>query len=293
MKTNNRLIGMILALTILVMTAFSSAAAAAEISSDAVMTGDGGGFVYQHDPTDNPTAMKDIVRDENAVYGFRPSATGSLKQYAEMDWSDPNLVAAGREERIAYHTSIAAMYDTLRQMEDEGKSIEETARTLSRMRNTIRMDAYRDDPEGLEVMKQRNLEKYGHEEGPLPDELYEQYGSWEKVLEKAFSTNSGMDACLGLYDDYYYLYVALGQVDDLSVVTDQHLLGDTDGDGSVSVMDATVIQRYLAEFTVENPDVVVLCGDLDGNGLDIMDATRIQRYLAEFETPYAIGETIA
>ena len=40
--------------------------------------------------------------------------------------------------------------------------------------------------------------------------------SLETVIEKAFSANSGMDACLGLYDDYYALYVAAGQVADES-----------------------------------------------------------------------------
>ena len=35
------------------------------------------------------------------------------------------------------------------------------------------------------------------------DELYAESDSWETVIAKAFSTNSGMDACLGLYDDYY------------------------------------------------------------------------------------------
>ncbi|MBR4186154.1 MAG: S-layer homology domain-containing protein, partial [Clostridia bacterium] len=55
--------------------------------------------------------------------------------------------------------------------------------------------------------------KYGHEEGPLPDELFEQYGSWEEVIWKAFSANPGMDACLGLYDEYFDLYVASGMID--------------------------------------------------------------------------------
>ena len=169
-----------------------------------------GTFAYVHDPSDNPEAMKDIVRDETAVYGFRPSETGSLKQYASADWSDPETVEKGRQDRIAYHNSIEAMYSLLGQLRGEGKSVEEIARAVSEKRNEIRLESYRDDPEGLATLKQRNLEKYGHEEGPLPDELFEQYGSWEKVIEKAFSTNVGMDACLGLYDDYYDLYVFLG-----------------------------------------------------------------------------------
>ncbi|MBO4323152.1 MAG: hypothetical protein J5836_00675 [Clostridia bacterium] len=104
------------------------------------------------------------------------------------------------------------MYSLLDELTAEGKTTEEIAREISAKRNEIRLAAYANDPEGLEKLKARNLEKYGHEEGPLPDELYAQYGSWEKVIEKAFSANSGMDACLGLYDDYYELYVAVGQI---------------------------------------------------------------------------------
>lgn len=35
-------------------------------------------FRYEHDPRDNPSAMADIVEDETAIYGFRPSKTGAL-----------------------------------------------------------------------------------------------------------------------------------------------------------------------------------------------------------------------
>lgn len=169
-------------------------------------------FKYTHDPKDNPSAMADIIEDENAIYGFRPSETGSLAMYASADWSDPEVVEKGRQERIAYHKSLEAMYDILNEMKAQGKDTETIARAVSTKRNEIRLDAYKDDPEGLAAIKQRNLAKYGHEEGPLPDELYQQYGSWEIVIAKAFSTNSGMDACLGLYDDYYDLYVASGQI---------------------------------------------------------------------------------
>ena len=169
------------------------------------------GFSYRHDPSLNPYAMQDIVADETAVYGFKPSDDGSLKMYADTDWSDPELVEAGRQERIAYHESIEEMYVMLEEMKASGSSDEDIARAVSAKRNEIRLASYENDPEGLEALKERNLEKYGHEEGPLPDELYEQYGSWEAVTQKAFSVNTGMDACLGLYDDYYDVYVALGQ----------------------------------------------------------------------------------
>ncbi len=190
--------------------------AAAPASADNLLISSKTNFHYEHDPRLNPKAMADIVVDPTAVYGFAPSPDGSLSSYTAFDWSDPELVNGenGRLARIAYHESINEMYAMMNAMSIEGKSIEEIARAVSNKRNEIRLASYADDPAGLAAAKARNLEKYGHEEGPLPDELYEQYGSWETVLEKAFSTNSGMDACLGLYDDYYELYIMVGQIED-------------------------------------------------------------------------------
>lgn len=173
------------------------------------------GFLgYIHDPALNPSAMNDITEDESAVYGFRPNETGSLKQYASKDWTDPVIVGQWRQERIEYHESLKSMYSMLDEMKARGCDAEEIARAVSARRNEIRIESYADDPEGLEEMKARNLEKYGREEGPTPDELYEKYGSWERVTEKAFSPNMGMDACLGLYDEYYDTYITLGIIDE-------------------------------------------------------------------------------
>lgn len=206
METNNRIVK----LTAPIIAAFAMLLSAAFLIPEHTVAA--APFKYTHDPAVNSEAMKDIVEDETAVYGFRPSETGSLSAYAAADWSDPETVEKGRRDRIAYHNSIESMYDLLRELQKDGKSTEEIARAVSGRRNELRLESYKDDPAGLQTLKQRNLEKYGHEEGPLPDELFAQYGTWEKVMEKAFSANVGMDACLGLYDDYYDLYVALGQV---------------------------------------------------------------------------------
>ncbi len=70
------------------------------------------------------------------------------------------------------------------------------------------------------------------------------------------------------------------------------IIGDADGDGQVNILDATIIQQYLAFYTVKDPENVLKCGDIAGDGLDIVDATLIQRYLALFTVPYRIGEPI-
>ncbi len=68
--------------------------------------------------------------------------------------------------------------------------------------------------------------------------------------------------------------------------------GDTDGDGKITVMDATMIQRMLASYEDENPNYVKmgLRAQVTGNKLTIMDATAIQRYLAEYDDGHHIGE---
>ena len=183
------------------------------LAGSSVSVSAAGGFRYIHDPAQNPSAMRDIVADETAVYGYRPTATGSLAVYADADWSDPGIVEEGRQERIKYHQNIESMYDMLREMQQQGKTTEEIARAVSEERNRLRIESYRDDPEGLAALKESNLKTYGREEGPTPDDLFEKYGSWAVVLQKAFSSNMGMDACCGLYDEYYWLYIELGYVE--------------------------------------------------------------------------------
>ena len=68
------------------------------------------------------------------------------------------------------------------------------------------------------------------------------------------------------------------------------ICGDADSDGYVSIMDATVIQRRLAELPT--PSFDERAADVDGDGLDITDATKIQRYLAEFDNIYHINELL-
>ena len=165
-------------------------------------------FTYAHNPLDNPRAMEDIVLNPDAVYGFSPNpASKRLGVYADaLDWTDPVQVAAAREQRIAYHAQNAQLYKIIEDGYHNGESLETIARKVSQRRNELRLEAYAGDPEGLALVKQSNLETYGNEFGPTADSLYEKYGSWQTVIEKACSSNAGMDACLGLYDEYYYTY---------------------------------------------------------------------------------------
>ena len=165
-------------------------------------------FAYEHDPRDDPKAMKDIVVNPDAIYGFSPSPDSPrLKDYASIiDWTDPEQVGEARAQREAYHESMSELYRMIEDMLHQGKNVEEIARAVSKRRNELRLESYETDSEGLAVVKKNNLEVFGDELGPSAEYLHHKYGTWQAVLEKALGTNEGMDACLGLYDKYYELY---------------------------------------------------------------------------------------
>lgn len=61
----------------------------------------------------------------------------------------------------------------------------------------------------------------------------------------------------------------------------QVLMGDVDGNGTVSIEDVTLLQQYIAEL-VTLDDTQLLAADVDRNGsVNIADATVIQMYIAE------------
>ncbi len=70
-----------------------------------------------------------------------------------------------------------------------------------------------------------------------------------------------------------------------------YMIGDADGNGKIAVVDATVIQRVLADI-ISKDEIDAKAADCNKNDkLEIVDATLIQRYLAEYENPYGIGTT--
>ena len=77
--------------------------------------------------------------------------------------------------------------------------------------NDIEIDYSQDE---LAKTKESNLKEYGHEEGPLPDELYEKYGSWEMVI--SMLVLGGLTLIAGLFinvpsDVAVYVAEALGR----------------------------------------------------------------------------------
>ena len=73
---------------------------------------------------------------------------------------------------------------------------------------------------------------------------------------------------------------------------DRPILGDVDGDGEVNIIDATLIQRYLADIPLDF-ELDKKVADIDGDGeVSIIDATLIQRWLADLDPDENIGKPI-
>ena len=111
------------------------------------------------------------------------------------------------------------------------------------------------------------------------------------------SVSAPFDSGYGIYDVKQDRFIPLngksvGEYDELKKTFDElgegKLLGDIDGDDSITIVDATLIQRcnvMLAEYP-EDDEMLIPLGnircysDFDRDGeRDIVDATAIQRYL--------------
>ena len=78
----------------------------------------------------------------------------------------------------------------------------------------------------------------------------------------------------------------------VSVRAESRMLGDVDGDGEISITDATVIQRYTVG--IKTPVAVTSSvADIDGDrAVTVMDASHLQRRLVNVSNSYPISKPV-
>lgn len=161
-------------------------------------------FKYKHNPSENPKVLEDAVEDGDAVYGYRPSKTGSVKAFADDDWSDPDIVEAYRQNRVKYHKDNDENIIIEKQMRLQGKSDEEIARMLVNRRNQNRLNSYLDEKGNI-----LDMEKYNQALEHCKDYEYLRNVKGKtdlEIIESSVRGNPGFDACTGLYDMFYDTY---------------------------------------------------------------------------------------
>ena len=122
----------------------------------------------------------------------------------------------------------------------------------------------------------------------IPDSVTE-------ISDSAF-TNCDQLVIYAKKDSYAIEYAEANDIDyvitdaEPDPVTVTYIIGDADGDGIITILDATRVQLILADLYNDTDGMSALRGDANQDGLDILDATKIQRYLASFELAEPIGE---
>ena len=112
-----------------------------------------------------------------------------------------------------------------------------------------------------------------------------QFASPKNITAKLSGVNAAVEKLSGGSIAVSISYTAPG------TPVSARLLGDVDGDDEVSILDATCIQRHLADLPVEKYVEEAADADQDGE-VSILDATAIQRHLAGLESNENIGKNI-
>lgn len=88
------------------------------------------------------------------------------------------------------------------------------------------------------------------------------------------------------------LSLCMAMVMSVSVRAESRMLGDVDGDGEISITDATVIQRYTVG--IKTPVAVTSSvADIDGDhAVTVMDASYLQRTLVNLSDSYPITKPV-
>jgi hypothetical protein len=88
-------------------------------------------------------------------------------------------------------------------MRSQGVSSENIARRVVLQRNSQKLEA-RSLMTELEVkgLEAGNIKRYGDPVGPTPDDLFDQYGDWDVVIQKSMKKDPEINLLLGIDPKY-------------------------------------------------------------------------------------------
>lgn len=119
------------------------------------------------------------------------------------------------------------------------------------------------------------------------------YAEGSESVEIADAEYSGSRACIKGKTYYFYCHTFRDKdipAGKLTLTSSPIPVGDADGDGIVTVMDASAVQHSIINAEIGSDEALLAYADIDKNGIiEIIDATFILRNAAKIEIPYEIG----
>lgn len=117
-----------------------------------------------------------------------------------------------------------------------------------------------------------------NDDGYYSEELWD---SFQSKLAKAIEVYNKGENTIEVSHAYWDLLFAYN---DLCVVSP--VSGDVDCDGKLTVMDATVVQRSIAQLCDLNSAQLTVLNEYKSEKVTVLHATNIQRYLAQLDEKY-------
>jgi RHS repeat-associated protein len=124
--------------------------------------------------------------------------TGSIRVASGLKPAATEALAAAKALRKDYLGIVDELASMAQRLRASGSSAEEVVRTVAPIRNEVKLNIRdRGSWFAARLADARNLLKYGDRAGPSPDDLFEQYGSWEGALDAIQRTNPHVNTLTG------------------------------------------------------------------------------------------------
>ena len=226
--------------------------------------------IYLLTPGGDQKCFKVTFKEKSKEIVWR--AIAALSTSPNVKAAEPNYIGVYDvlDDEASYNQMKNDLKEEAYSIPEAGEDDTDYQLQLNRLILDVRHSIY--DLNGREFVAEHWIDKIGL------------LGSMENAI-RVFKNSSSAET------DYQRVYDLLNQAYFALIPPEpQYKRGDADGDGSISVLDATKIQKVLASLEKDTDGMISYRGDVTGDGLDILDATAIQKYLAGIELPYHINE---
>ncbi len=140
-----------------------------------------------------------VYQSPLGINGYMPT-NATVYGNTLFDFSDAGFVSRNAAIREGYIQGTQNLMKVIDEMQAAGRSSEAIARRVVIQRNSQKMESRSlMTPAEVNWLETRNMESfYKHPVGPTPDQMFKEYGSWDKVIQKSLTKDPVINILLGI-----------------------------------------------------------------------------------------------